>query len=103
MSETTATRPPRQRKKQERFCKLVRHEEGTRTLSLRVGSKVDLYDLHEIATDYGRGFELTKPDGTIYHVCLDGLCSTCDCKGFTKHSHCKHVESLTALEAASRL
>ncbi len=103
MSETTAVRKPRQRKKQPRFCKVARGEEGTRTLTLRVGKKVDAYDLHEIATDYGRGFELTKADGTVYHVCLDGLASCCDCKGFARWSRCKHVESLAALEAAGRL
>jgi hypothetical protein len=103
MSETTATRQPRQRRKPARFCKLTRDADGCRTLSLRVGKRVDLYDLHEIATDYGRGFQLTKPDRTVYHVILDGLCSNCDCKGHTKHGHCKHVDALTALEAAGRL
>ena len=105
MSIANATPPvkPRTRKKPERFCKVVRAEVGTRTLSLRVGSKVELYNLLEIQADYGRGFEVTKPDGTVYHVCLDGLCSTCDCKGHSKHGHCKHVDSLTALEAASKL
>ncbi len=103
MSETTSARRPRQRKKQERFCKVVRDENNVRTLHLRVGKKADTYDLLEIKADYGRGFELTKADGTVYHVCLDGLCSSCDCKGCTKHGHCKHVESLTALAAASKL
>jgi hypothetical protein len=61
------------------------------------------YDLREIRADYGRGFELTKADGTVYAVNLDGLASCCDCKGHTQHGHCKHVDSLTALEAAGRL
>ena len=103
MSETTATPAPRQRKKPARFCKVTRDADGVRTLTLRVGKKTDAYDLLEITTDYGRGFELTKADGTIYHVCLDGLCSACDCKGHSKHGHCKHVESLAALEAAGKL
>lgn len=103
MSEATATRPARQRKKPARFCKLTRAEEGTRTLTLRAGKKSDAYDLHEITADYGRGFELTKADGTVYHVCLDGLCSSCDCKGHARHGHCKHRDSLAALEAAGRL
>ena len=104
MSETTVTRTPRQpRKKPARFCKLTRCEEGTRTLTLRVGQKTDAYDLLEITSDYGRGFELTKADGTVYHVNLDGLASACDCKGHSRHGHCKHVDSLTALQAAGRL
>ena len=103
MSETTAVRKPRQRKKQQRFCNVVRDQNGVRTLTLRVGKQVDAYDLHEIGADYGRGFELTKADGTVYHVCLDGLASMCDCKGHSKHGHRKHVDSLAALEAAGKL
>jgi hypothetical protein len=103
MNEATATRAPRQRKKPQRFASLTRTEEGTRTLTLRVGKKADGYDLHEIAADYGRGFEVTKADRTIYHVCVDGLCSSCDCKGHTRHGHCKHLDALTALAAAGKL
>jgi hypothetical protein len=103
MSETTGNRQPRQRKKPDRSCKLTSGEEGTRTLTLRVGKQTDDYDLREIATDYGRGFELTKSDGTVYHVCLDTPTSQCDCKGHSHHGHCKHVDSLTALVAASKL
>jgi hypothetical protein len=103
VSETTATRAPRQRKKPARFCNVVRDENGVRTLTLRIGKKADAYDLLEIATDYGRGFQLTKADGTTYHVCLDGLCSACDCKGHTRHGRCKHRDSLAALKAAGRL
>jgi hypothetical protein len=103
VSETTATPKPRQRKKPARFCNLHRDENGVRTLTLRIGKKTDLYDLAALTTDYGRGFQLTKADGTTYHVVLDGLCSACDCKGHTKHGHCKHLDSLSALEAAGRL
>jgi hypothetical protein len=103
MSEATAVRKPRQRRKQQRFCKVVRGENGVRTLTLRVGKQTDAYDLHEIKADYGRGFELTKADGTVYHANLDGRASACDCKGHCKHGHCKHVDSLTALEAAGKL
>jgi hypothetical protein len=111
VSETTTsaapvkTRKPRKaKKKQERFCRIVKDQTGVRTLRLTIDGKVDLYDLQDIASDYGRGFALTKPDGTVYHVNLDGpLCSTCDCPGFTKWSKCKHRDSLAALEAAGRL
>jgi hypothetical protein len=103
VSETTATRAPRQRKKQARFCNVHRDENGVRTLTLRIGKKVDLYDLADLTTDYGRGFQLTKADGTTYHVCLDGLASSCDCKGHTRHGRCKHHDALAALEAGGRL
>jgi hypothetical protein len=108
MSETTTSTAPvktgrKPRKKPERFCKVVRDENGVRTLTICVGTKTDTYDLLEIASDYGRGIQLTKPDGTVYHVCLDGLASACCCKGFTRHSRCKHRDALAALEAAGRL
>ena len=42
---------------------------------------------------------------TAYAVCLDqaGEHTTCECKGFLRWGHCKHVESLTALRAAGRI
>ncbi len=104
MAETTAAPPVRQRKKPARFCRLTRDEHGCRTLHLRIAKKADAYDLLEIEASEGRGYELTKADGTVYHVNVNGpLCSLCDCKGFARHSHCKHVDALTALEAAGRL
>jgi hypothetical protein len=103
MSEITTTRKPRQRRKPERFCNVTRAQEGTRTLTLRVGNQTDTYDLLEVRADYGHGFELTKADGTVYHINLDGLTRFCDCKGHSRHGHCKHADSLAALEAASRL
>ena len=66
---------------------------------------VDTYALEVLLSEMGgRGVELTKDDGTTYHVLLNGpAASTCDCKGFTSHGHCKHCESLRALEAQGEL
>src|SRR5436305_11797534 len=47
----------------------------------------------------GLGFEVAHLEidgGWYYHVRLDGPASTCDCRGFEAHRHCKHVESLLA-------
>jgi hypothetical protein len=46
---------------------------------------------------------LHKHDGTSYAVCLSGSDSECDCKGFVSHGHCKHCESLLALQQRGKL
>src|SRR5262245_64681507 len=101
MSETTATRPPRQRRKPERFCKLSRTGKDV-VLVIRVKlsktrEQLDSYTLEPIPADHGRGLLLHKADGTSYAVLLSGPDSECDCKGFESHGHCKHVDSLLAL------
>jgi SWIM zinc finger len=107
MSETTATRPPRQRKKPARFCKLTRQGADAvlviRQARPRSVDLVDAYALEPIPSDFGRGLLLHKPDGTSYAVNLSGPDSTCDCKGFESHGHCKHCESLLTLQQAGRL
>src|SRR5262245_63466096 len=76
MSETTATRPPRQRRKPERFCKLSRTGKDV-VLVIRVKlsktrEQLDSYTLEPIPADHGRGLLLHKADGTSYAVCLSG-------------------------------
>ena len=107
MSETTATRPVRQRRKPERFCKLSRVGKDV-VLVIRVKlsktrEQLDSYTLESIASDHGRGLLLHKADGTSYAVRLSGPDSTCDCKGHVAHGHCKHVESLLALQERGKL
>ena len=55
-------------------------------------------------------FRLTKTDGTVYNVLLDGSASLCDCLGFehggmnTKdRKGCKHIEALTLLRQLKRI
>ena len=74
------------------------------------GKPDDHYHLAEIPSDFGRGFSLEKmTDGnpltceTPYAVCIDGTRSTCECKGFLRWRHCRHVEALTALLEAGKL
>src|SRR5438270_12572742 len=107
MSETTATRPTRQRQPKQRFCKLVRQGADVvlviRQVRPRAGDAVDAYTLEPIPSDYGRGLLLHKHDGTSYAVNLSGTDSTCDCKGHESHGHCKHCESLLALQQRGKL
>ena len=64
MSETTVTRPARQRKKPARFCKLARQGKDVvlviRQVRPRAGDQVDAYTLESIPSDYGRGLLLHK-------------------------------------------
>jgi hypothetical protein len=61
------------------------------------------YDVTEILCEFPncRGFALTKhtPDREQYHVLLadNPQDHSCDCPGFLRWSHCKHVSGLRAL------
>src|SRR4051812_37840800 len=107
MVETTTKPAPRQRKKPARFCRLLTTD-GKAVLVIRQARPrsadlVDAYTLEPIPSDFGRGLLLHKHDGQSYAVNLSGPDSTCDCPGFTSHGHCKHCESLLALQQAGRL
>ena len=103
MENATDKAARRQRKRPERRCKLAR--DGDRlTLTLTVGTTTTAYALAEFGADQGRGFELTKEDGSAaYHVNTNGMMSTCECKGFARWAHCKHVDALLALQVAGKL
>ena len=109
MSETTAKPAPRQRKKAARFCRLTTTHAGTVALVIRQqqgtqAPQTDVYYLESIVSQMSsRGLLLHKHDGTSYAVNLSGTDSTCDCKGFDSHGHCKHVESLLALQQRGKL
>jgi hypothetical protein len=72
---------------------------GLRCLRIATPVVCDLYWLRCIPVAWGgRGFSLEKADGTdTYCVLLDGARSTCECLGFLRWGHCKHVEALAAL------
>ena len=107
MATVTTSPRPRQRKKPARFCKLVRQGKDVVLVIRQVrpcaGDAVDAYTLEPISSDYGRGLLLHKHDGTSYAVNLSGTDSECDCKGFASHGHCKHCESLLALQQRGKL
>jgi hypothetical protein len=92
------------RKGPKRTYRLGKAVHGVYPLLLTIGKKRYGYYVFPLASDFGRAFKLVKfscdvePDGASeYDVCLDGTRSQCECLGFLRHGHCKHVESLVAL------
>jgi hypothetical protein len=51
----------------------------------------------------GRAFHFEKigggtdPDATSYDVLIGQHDRRCDCKGFTRHGHCRHTEAILAI------
>jgi hypothetical protein len=74
---------------------------GLRALRLASPTRCDLYYVRQLEADFGgRAFSLEKADGTdTYHVHLagHGEHASCECLGFLRWHHCKHLESLVAL------
>ncbi len=97
MTTTTRTRKPAQRN-----AKIQSIGDAT-ILWLTVDKNATAYRLTPLPHAYGKAaFHLTKADrgdgpGEEYDVLLDGQFSSCECKGFLAHNHCKHVEGLAAL------
>jgi hypothetical protein len=102
---TTATRKTA---KQERKA-TIQTIGSVKVLWLTTDRLITAYKLS--ALDHGFGlaaFRLAKADcgdgnPEVYDVLLDGARSTCECLGFLKHHHCKHLESLLSLIAAGKL
>jgi hypothetical protein len=69
---------------------------------------LDEYLLDRIPSDFGTAFLVEKRDYSAeeehrYHVNLNGDHSSCECKGFLRWNHCRHIEGLAALCVAGRL
>jgi hypothetical protein len=86
--------------------------DGWAAIAITVGKKTDTYLLHTIPTDFAgtTAFEVEKLNEDLatveqYHVLLANRpeARSCECKGFLRHGHCKHVEGLAALAIAGRL
>ena len=79
----------------------------TGAMLIRQDGGMDTYFLNLIPADFSLGLGVEKIDtlngNRRYHVNLNGDASTCECKGFLRWGHCRHVESLLALQAAGRL
>ncbi len=93
--------------KQERTAKLMQLG-NVQVLALTTGKDTVFYRLETLLADAGRGFHLVKAergDGSAeaYDVRLDGQFSSCECKGFLRWNHCKHVEGLAALVKCGKL
>ncbi len=105
---TTRVRSARTaRPKPVRSCRLARHH-GHQFLTLTVDGETTDYRITEVPSDFGRGFTLDKLAGDTgavedtYTVHL-GQPTECECKGFQRWQHCKHVESLIALTECGRI
>jgi hypothetical protein len=65
-----------------------------------IDRKTAFYAFKEIPCEIGgRGFALHRLGlGDLYHVCISSPAeSSCECLGFLRHGHCKHVQGLSAL------
>lgn len=63
------------------------------------------YELTPRPSDFGRAYSVRKlqmdgGDGTSYDVLLG---ESCECKGYLKHGHCRHLESLAELAGRGEL
>lgn len=64
---------------------------------IRTPRAVSTYTLTAVPSDYGRGFCFEKETGEAYHVHVEEDGATCECLGFLRHGHCKHLDGLLAL------
>jgi hypothetical protein len=109
----TVTAPATSRKPRSKPARSIRldltpgqHSPGVVTIA--VGKLAKRYFLDTIPSDWGRAFRLEEigTDGECpYFVCLDDSTGhhQCNCLGFLRHGHCKHVAGLRALLAAGKL
>ena len=107
---STATKS-RQRVKPERRIRLIKPiRDGMGALQITIGGEPHNYLIFTLQSDFGAAFRLIKQelvpqeegffeleDVARYNVCLNGPQSTCECVGFCRHGHCKHVEGLMVL------
>lgn len=80
--------------------------DGVGVFRIAVGAKTQFYTFKEIPCEIGgRGFVVHRLGiGTVYHVRVGQPedCS-CECLGWLRHDHCKHVSGLKALIATGVL
>jgi hypothetical protein len=74
-------------------------------VEVTVNSTTTAFFLQRISSDWGTGLKLLKKDfADAYHVNLDAEHGhTCECKGFQRWHHYKHVDGLLALRQAGKL
>jgi hypothetical protein len=99
---TTATRTRKPRPKPARsICWLSRPTaDRIGSLQMTIGPMTVGYWCRLLPSDYGVAFELTNwLNEETYAVCIDQQHGhhSCECLGFLKHGHCKHVDGLFTL------
>ncbi len=55
------------------------------------------YHLRRVDGDLGPAWRLTLPSGRTYEVHHDGYSVVCECMGFLRWGHCKHVNACREL------
>lgn len=120
MTTSTTSLARKQRKprpKPARSIRILEHPsadtDGWAAINITIGKQSQLYRLHTIPTDFGNGaigFEIEKLDTDFettakYHVHLSDKPEecTCDCKGHSRHGHCKHREGVAKLLELGKL
>ena len=107
----TTTTKTRSRRKPERRIRLIKPvQDGMGAIQITIGGEPHNYLIYPLRSDFGAAFRLIKQelvpqeegfyeleDTARYNVCLDGERSSCECIGFSKHGHCKHVSGLAVL------
>jgi len=80
--------------------------DGIGVFRITVAGESQFYTFKEIRCDIGgRGFVVHRMGlGTVYHVRVGAPedCG-CECLGWLRHDHCKHVLGLNALVAGGRV
>src|SRR5262249_29706008 len=102
----TATAPPRAGAARSIRLALAPLGSNPGIVRIAVGKVIADYRVWPLASDFGSSFALEKfGAGERYHVLLDsaGGQHSCECKGFLRWGHCKHVEGLLALRKAGQL
>lgn len=102
----------------EKPVRTLRHQcEGNRhVLTIMVPKSrktvVTRYTLERLTTDFGEGFRLAKlpdeplterQDAANYDVLLSADGNACDCRGYTRWKHCKHLEAVLKLRELGRI
>lgn len=74
--------------------------------SVTMGDETTFYTLFEIPCHIGgRGFAVHRAGlGELYHVRVgEPIDCSCECMGFLRHGHCRHVLGLRALVKCGKL
>ena len=76
---------------------LKTHEDGALLADVRVGRDIARYFLGPVPAIYGRGYLCSKIYGNAYAVQVEDDGATCECRGFRRWGHCKHIDVIVAL------
>ncbi len=107
MATSNAPHTPRQRQgrpQPARHVRLATTPDGRTLAVMTIGNDVFNYHLSRLPCPWGEAFRWTKlgrtPEGEPdhYDVVMDERNGhTCECKGYLRHGHCKHIDALRAL------